>query len=164
MSRPLLHLDTARELPHWQDSLVASAVDRALPRVGWHLAAMAKPPGWVRGLTHGRPDHAYAVGEEVALMEAALRARATSLFAQGSTAMDDYRAALDRRWAGVDFRPGVWRWRAHDGGEPQPGRELVRDGSRIACTCPRGPCHLRRLAPWLIAAGWDVLLHGERAR
>ena len=44
-------------------------------------------------------------------------------------------------------------------GDPQLGR--VADGDSLLCACAVGaPCHRREAAPYLVRAGWRVLLDG----
>lgn len=55
----------------------------------------------------------------------------------------------------------------YEGVGHHPARE-VRDGDSLLCSCPRPdsprrthPCHLEWLAPYLVRAGWRVILYGE---
>ena len=169
MTAPLLHLTSAALLP---------PIDHAPGRFVQRLAAMARPPHWVIDITSGRPRHAFAVGFEVDLMHAAIAERANPLLSQGGRAWAAYAAALDERWkvlaAAGEFAPGAWVFDQYvspyrpDGykGFPQ-----ARDGGHVrevpaecyvVCTCrPHEGCHLRLLAPHLVAAGWSVQLYGE---
>lgn len=159
---PILRLDTATALPSWQETLTAFGLREPIP-VGRHLAAMARPPGWVRSRTHGRPSAAcYAVGtEQETLLDAALRERANPLFYDGS-AFDRYRSAMLAKFEELGragyFEPGNLRWTRHGDVSSEP----VPDGSWLVCTCkPAQGCHLQWLAPFLARAGWDVRLYGH---
>lgn len=141
---PVVHLTAAGMLPPEADA----------------LSAMARTPAWVANLTEGRALHACAQGAELALMDAALAARAMPLFHRDGGAFDRYTAALDARFvehvARGDFAPGAWRFMGYDG---EVG--VVRTRAFLVCTCrPDQGCHLRVLAPHLVGAGWDVTLYG----
>jgi hypothetical protein len=44
-------------------------------------------------------------------------------------------------------------------------RNLVADGDTLCCACARGAeCHRRWAAPFLVRAGWRVVLDGEEVR
>lgn len=149
MPAPLLLLGSAADLP-------ADLPGPPSPAAPLRLTAMARPPTWVRRLTHGSAPHACAEGEELGLMDLALAARASPLFTTRAP-VDRYFAALEARWetlavAGV-LAPGVWAWTWHDG----TARGPIRPGSVLVCTCRTGQeCHLGHLAPFLMRAGWDV--------
>lgn len=124
------------------------------------LAAMAQPPRWLLPYTLGRPAWSYAVGPIVPLMWAAIGERRKT--GSMGPAAEAYRAAMDARWARCvelgRFAPGAWGWMPH-GAE---GDGLVPADATLVCTCrPAQGCHLRWLAPHLVAAGWSVQLYGE---
>lgn len=154
--KPRIDLHTAGKLP-------------SHPIEGKRLAAMALPVGWVIPITDGRPEHAFAVGDELVDMRRALAARALPLLSQGSDAVARYRAALEERWGGAlwahEFDPGHWGWAPHplfgDPPRTDPSPFAVPPESWIVCTCAIGAgCHLEWLAPFLVRAGWDVHLYG----
>lgn len=151
-------------------------IDHAAPVVR-RLAAMARPPQWVIDITSGRPNNAYAAGDELPLMDAALRGRGTPLFSQGGDAMEVYTAALDARWSELvaqgAFAPGVWRYMTYERATRPDGflgpARAVEDGRTrevptecyVVCTCrAHEGCHLRILARHLVRAGWNVTLYG----
>lgn len=83
----------------------------------------------------------------------------------GSISLDDYRARFEARLQGASLSPGALRLDAEDG---TPGATLS-DGDTAFCACARPgspsrrtPCHLEIAVPFLVAAGWDVLLDGDR--
>lgn len=117
----------------------------ALHGLGCKLCAMAKPRRWEQGV--GR---VFAATPPPHLVSGAL---------DGSVSIGDYRAACEAIWAENDYRPG--HLRADGMG--------VLDGDSLLCACARPgspkrthPCHLELLAPYLVRAGWDVVLHGQR--
>jgi len=150
--KPTLHIDSASRLPSPEGLTVQPL----------RLAAMALVPSWLRRVTDGRPIGCFATGDEVQLMEAALRARSNPLFASQGP-VKRYRLTLEARWekligAGA-LRPDTLRWGAHDG---QREIRSVPSGSWLVCTCARGvDCHTVWLAPFLARAGWRVVLRGE---
>lgn len=160
---------------HLASAALLPPLDPSRPRVT--LAAMARVPGWVIGLTRGRPAHAFADSpKERELMAAAIAERANPLLLQGGKAWAAYRDALDARWAPLvassDLAPRAWHWTKHEAiprpdgfpGSRTPGGMIggpVPDGAYVVCTCrPSEGCHLRILAPHLRAAGWVVTLYG----
>ena len=71
-----------------------------------------------------------------------------------------YRGALETRWAAADLSPGVLLAHAYTG-----QREPVPDGAVLMCACSRahaaaGECHRVWAAPFLVRAGWTVILDG----
>jgi hypothetical protein len=145
------------------------------------LVAMAKPPRWVIDITNGRARHAYAEGDELPLMDAAIRERANPLLSQGGRAWADYATALDERWAVLvtagELSPGRWEyvqynspWRpdGYKGFPRMDGTGTVRIAPAdcyLVCTCREHEgCHLRVLAPHLIRAGHAVSLYGRELR
>jgi hypothetical protein len=120
------------------------------------LAAMAAPPKWLRAYTLGRPAWSYAVGDGARLLWAALEERKRG---EGGPATDAYFAAIDTRFAKCAeagrFAPGAWQWAPHEEGTA-PG--LVPDGGVLVCTCrPAQSCHLDKIGPHLVRAGWRVI-------
>ena len=126
------------------------------------VSILAKTPAWVRGRTAGHQERLCALlsdPEEAAALERALaRHRMPLLIPEQATT--DYRDMLERRWRRERprYAPGVLTFESWSGLDL-----LVPPGAALVCTCPRGqPCHRRWLAPHLAAAGWEVLLDGER--
>ena len=69
-----------------------------------------------------------------------------------------FRGELDERLSQHSDRlsPGRLMFRGSDGLSP-----LVADGDTLLCACAVGaPCHRREAAPYLVRAGWRVLLDG----
>lgn len=117
---------------------------------GWKWAAMAKPRAWERGRR---------------CLEAA-------------PSLGAFTAAMDGRISVQQYRGALMLWYGMCGPTLSPGRmlgstglncsEAIRSGDTLTCGCaapdsPRRkhPCHLEVLAPFLAAAGWDVVLWGE---
>lgn len=120
---------------------------------GLFVAAMALPPSWARGV--GWLDATLSPDPDL------LRG------VQESHGFAPYFRAYQARLEAIPperFRPGVlsgflWEgWRAFNVGEE----------STLFCTCarPTSPrrrhgCHLEILAPFLVRAGWRVILYGR---
>ncbi len=71
---------------------------------------------------------------------------------------DQYAAILSDTWINAPtgwYSPGVLTWCKSNEGGP------VLDGDTLLCSCARGaPCHRRVAVPFLVRAGWRVLLDG----
>lgn len=116
----------------------------------------ARPPFFAHG--DGRVDVLAPLGQLESLMDAA-RDELRNL--AGDEAFTRYRAAYEAHLSAQDLRPGHLRVTARMGLE----RVEVRDGDTLTCTCARNkPCHRRWAAPFLVAAGWRVVLDGEELR
>ena len=78
-----------------------------------------------------------------------------------------YRTACEETW-GRWFGSGM-RLRAETWTHPRVSSKVV-DGDTLFCACARPgspkrkhPCHLEILVPFLVRAGWDVVIDGRRA-
>jgi len=119
---------------------------------GRKLCAMAFPRKWEKGegfVVHGRPDGFH--------LKAWKRYEMEFKIYKGLTI-----SALER--SERLFRPGHLTWTAHE----LDKHGLVEDGDTLLCSCarPDSPrrkheCHLEWLAPYLVEAGWRVILYGE---
>lgn len=78
----------------------------------------------------------------------------------GTMSVADYRARCETRFTTYAdaLIPGVLRdGRARHAGKPL----VVADGDTLCCACGRGAeCHRRWAAPFLVRAGWRVILDG----
>lgn len=126
--------------------------------LGARLSIMAWPRNFERGdgfVRTLRPR----TREELASLSLLLQERK-------SGALDDQTVARYRTWLEA-------RWEvALDRGELAPRRLFaevgpdhrvvaVDDGDTLLCSCARGqPCHRAWAAPFLVRAGWDVVLDG----
>lgn len=124
--------------------------DPAVVGTGRRWTAMARPRWWERG--EGRIDVLCPNRESL------VAAKAGDLAPEQY--FEHYRARL-ARWGGVGvLDPG--RLCAEDAG----GWIVdVDDSDFIGCACARdaalrGECHLFHAAPFLVRAGWRVVLHG----
>lgn len=141
MTRPTLYLT------NWSS--------RSLHGPGRKLCAMAAPRRWERGY-----GGIYCCSPTMkALREV-----------QRTWDLAEYRFACEswfRSFRGEDdrMRPGelVCFYWGREGTGP------VNDGDSLLCACARPgspkrthPCHLELLTPFLVRAGWDVVLHGRR--
>ena len=80
----------------------------------------------------------------------------------GSITVGAYFAELEREWARSAslLAPGLLRWVSRDMGIDVDAGD-VEDGDTLCCACARGaPCHRRAAAPFLVRAGWRVILDG----
>lgn len=124
---------------------------RRLHGPGRRLSIQAFPPAWCRESMDGvvpllQPD-------PVRLM--AVR--------RGTLDLAAYRAELEARWDGRADRLAPGRLAAQVHGSNLLG--WVQDGDTLLCTCAvavarRGECHRAWAAPFLVRAGWRVVLDG----
>lgn len=152
MTRPTLHL--------------TNLSSKAQHGPGEAFAAMASPPEQVRRFTIGR-------SEVCALAEEVSKARAGELSPEDYRRHCEHVAAIQLRVGRLDpDRPGH---------SLSPGLVAVAkingnllsigDGDTLVCTCARPDtgrrpawqpfCHLEVWAPYLVFAGWDVVLYGR---
>lgn len=121
---------------------------------------MASPRAWERG--EGRVAALAPITETLRpLVDAALAERRFSTI--GGPALDTYRAAYGA-WLRdcPTLTPGflrAYRWDAMRHGD------LVEDGATLCCACAvrealEGRCHRAWAAPFLVRAGWRVILDG----
>lgn len=75
-----------------------------------------------------------------------------------------YFLELRRRWMrDVDDMVRTLGCNPHAPGALIVGEEEVADGDSLLCACAVGkPCHRREVAPFLVRAGWNVMLDGVR--
>lgn len=115
----------------------------------------ARPPHW--GAGQGRVDVLAPLGQLESLMDAA-RDELRNL--AGDQAFTRYRAAYEAHLSAQDLRPGRLEASTRFNVNVK-----VTDGETLTCTCARDkPCHRRWAAPFLVAAGWRVVLDGEELR
>jgi hypothetical protein len=121
------------------------------PRDG-HLTIQARPPHWARG--QGRVNVLAPLGALEALMLEAIKERKSG--EPTYYAMIRYRAAYEHHLAQNNLAP----WRLGVVTDDDFG--FVQDGDTLTCTCAKGvDCHRRWAAPYLVKAGWRVILDGE---
>lgn len=130
---------------------------RKLHGPGHKLTIMAQPRTWEHG--DGYVPVAVPTGTLLHTMRAALIERNAG---RSEGAAERYQAAFEKFWRGAEFndllRPRNLGW-AHTG--VLGATEEVRDGDTLCCACARGaPCHRRWFAPFLVRAGWRVVLDG----
>lgn len=134
------------------------------PRVGEGpvLGILRCPPRWSKSMLSGHVRALMPTRSEL------FRAKA------GSLSFDDYREALEARWASHDIRPE--RLTIAQRGKAPHGRRSwlwdddwwfpdgkVQPGSTLVCVCATGsPCHRQVAAEMLAAAGWCAVLDGEQ--
>lgn len=149
MSRPTLYLT------NWGSSRVYKGSRPKCPIPGRRLCAMARPRRFETGdgLCRTAAPDAYDL-----------------LAVQASGDIARYRRACESLWAGhLDadrMAPGALTFELPwEIGHHQP----VKDGDGLLCACARPgsprrthPCHLEILVPFLVRAGWDVILDGRR--
>jgi hypothetical protein len=91
----------------------------------------------------------------------------------GEITSDEYRALCVERFEvfaeSGSYAPGKLRgvMSAAKSPDGRPTAQLVMDGDTLFCACPRPDrprrfpfCHIEVLAPFLVAAGWAVVLYG----
>lgn len=105
-------------------------------------------------------------GHEVDLLRSALNARRKA-YGSSTPEMEAYKAALETRWTEQQARgllaPGrlsAVRWRDEATLHPLQG------GETLCCSCglaeaEAGRCHRTWAAPFLVRAGWRVVLDGR---
>lgn len=115
---------------------------------GRKLTIMARPRAWEHG--EGVVVALQPRDETRHLMVSALADRSNV------EAMATYLRAMEVRWrAATDLGPGRLEC------VTATGLGLVHDGDTLCCACARGAeCHRRWAAPFLVAAGWRVILDG----
>lgn len=142
MTRPTLYLTNVASL---------KTPGHKGPRDG-HLTIQARPPHWARG--QGRVNVLAPLGALEALMVEAIKERKSRT--ESNDCMIRYRAAYEHHLAQNNLSP----WRL--GVVADDGFEFVQDGDTLTCTCAKGvDCHRRWAAPFLVNAGWRVILDGK---
>lgn len=120
------------------------------PRDG-HLTIRARPLHWARGL--GRVNVLAPLGALEPLMLAAIEERKSGIGSH--ECMIRYRAAYEHHLSQNNLSP----WRL--GVVTDNDFWFVQDGDTLTCTCAKGiDCHRRWAAPYLVKAGWRVILDG----
>lgn len=146
MDRPTLYLNSCA----W---VAARRRDGTWPldRSGRVFTIMARPRTWERG--DGRVPALIPDAADLAAYHA------------GALTLAAYRERLETRWAAWRYsgRPGPNRLR-WDAGRWEEGP--VQDGDTLCCACSAaasraGECHRAWAAPFLVRAGWRVVLDGE---
>jgi hypothetical protein len=126
---------------------------------GRRLCAMARPRAWERG--DGWCSEVAPNGSDLRAWQA------------GGLTLEEYRSRYEARLAALDgygcLCPGLL-WYGMEGHYPLKSA-FVQDGDALLCACPRPDsprrthsCHLEWLAPYLVRAGWRVLLYGVEVR
>ena len=116
---------------------------------GRKFTIMARPRAWEHGIGRCRK---LTPMDETDLMREALRTRAPEAVAA-------YRGALERRWEAdlYGMRPGLLV--ATNMGDA--AGYVIKDDDTLCCACAKGAeCHRRWAAPFLVRAGWRVILDG----
>lgn len=120
------------------------------PRDG-HLTIQARPLHWARG--QGRVNVLAPLGALEPLMLAAIKERKSGI--DSTDCMTRYRAAYEYHLSQNNLEP----WRLGVVTDDDFG--FVQDGDTLTCTCAKGvDCHRRWAAPYLVKAGWRVILDG----
>ena len=141
MTRPTLYLTNVASL---------QTPGHKGPRDG-HLTIQARPPHWARG--QGRVNVLAPLGALEALMLSAIEERKSGI--DRTYNRDRYHAAYEHHLAQNNLSP--WRLGATDGVDFW----FVQDGDTLTCTCSKFvDCHRRWAAPYLVKAGWRVVLDG----
>lgn len=121
---------------------------------------------------HTKPDgHVFLLTpseeREVDLLAQLLRHRKAGS-ALPADALASYRGSLEARWerylGALMLGPGSLAFALNLSGRGGQGR--VRDGDTLLCACSRdeaavGRCHRAFAAPFLVRAGWRVVLDGK---
>jgi len=123
---------------------------RSLHGPGWKYTIMAAPRRWEHG-------------------EGLVRAVAPNTldladFKAGRLTLEDYRTRFLVRMERFSEEPSVLAPGMLTA-ERNPGAFSVRDGDTLCCACSRadaaaGKCHRAWAAPYLVRAGWRVILDG----
>lgn len=120
---------------------------RKLHGPGRVFTIMAKPRTW---------EHGAGKVEEFIPPVHALRQ-----VQDGAITFEQYAAILRDAWSHAPvgwYAPGVLTWCNGNEGGP------VLDGDTLCCACARGaPCHRQVAVPFLLRAGWRVVLDGVEA-
>jgi hypothetical protein len=124
---------------------------------GAKLCAMANPPWWARG--DGK------VGVAAPFLDDLLDVQARRI------GIEEYAERCRLRWLYLDglgrFAPGALVSVRRE--DKRAVAVPVADGDTLFCACARPdspkrthPCHIEWLAPFLVRAGWRVVLYGEK--
>lgn len=135
---------------------------------GRKYTIMAKPRAWEKGegLVRALAPLEPAVA---AAFEAARMARGR---ADEGEALARYRAALEGGWTTAlkvgDLRPHPTALRGLTARSARQGPVAVVGGDTLCCACSKaeaalGRCHRVWAVPFLLMAGWDVVIDGVRA-
>jgi len=130
---------------------------------GWKLTIMARPRAWENG--DGTVHTLTPQGREVEVMHRAVLLR-TYNPTEAVEVARVYREMIERRWSEQPraLAPGV----LYHVPPPESGQRFrvdVVDGDTLCCACSvaearAGRCHRAWAAPFLVRAGWRVILDG----
>lgn len=144
MNRPTLHLTNFASRSQWGQFST--------------FTAMAAPPEHVRLHSRGRVD-CHAPLEDLRAVKS------------GRISPDRYRAICEEI-ASAQLEAGVLSVKGMVPVNHTGGTTYMSDGNTLVCTCARPDtgrrpdwqpfCHLEVWAPYLVEAGWDVVLYGRR--
>ncbi len=141
MTRPTLYLTNVASL---------KTPGHKGPRDG-HLTIQARPMWFAKGL--GRVNVLAPLGALEPLMLSAIQERKSG--DQSGYWMRRYRAEYEHHLSQNNLAP----WRLGVVTDDDFG--FVQDGDTLTCTCAKGvDCHRRWAAPYLVRAGWRVVLDG----
>ncbi len=144
MSAPTLHLT------NWSSPKLHG------PGLRWRI--MLNPRRWERG--DGEVTALVPLGPAMRLLPALIEQRRRGGVVDPAL-VAEYRRLLEEGWEGQltplnHLRPGA----LFAAGPPNGGR-WVADGDTLLCACAKGAdCHRRWAAPFLVRAGWRVILDG----
>lgn len=137
--RPALHLT------NW--------ASRAQHGPGRRLCVMAYPRTWELG--------------DGTVLAAVPGGRQVRAFLAGELSVEAYRSHVEKYAASRMCGPGELMFAPRIGTHLGPATP-VQGGDTLLCSCPRPdsprrthPCHLEWLAPYLVRAGWRVVLYGQ---
>lgn len=147
---PVLHLRS------WAS--VNGQTRRGDPLSGHAYTIMALPRAAFGEVGQGRVNVLTPQGAEVDLMRALVGARRSGA-GPDPDLLARYRGALEARWASLDLSPGSVVV------QTLTGVGHVQAGDVLCCACAAsevlaGRCHRAWAAPFLVRAGWRVLLDG----
>lgn len=127
---------------------------------GRKWSIMARPRAWERG--EGACIPLAPLGPPGVLLDLLVVQRRAG--AVDPDLLDRYRQAMAHRWGPREYGPDLGPthlWAAPDEGPPV----RVSDGDTLCCACAvaearEGRCHRAWAAPFLVRAGWRVVLDG----
>lgn len=119
---------------------------------------MALPRAWEHG--DGRCATLVPQGEELEAMRTLVLVRQQGL--DVPDLLQRYRDLLSLRWSALELGPGQLQ------ADTPAGPVALKEGDALCCACSAdeslaGRCHRAMAAPWLVRAGWRVVLDGTSA-
>ncbi len=121
---------------------------------GRRFTIMADPRRWEHGV--GRVAPLIPALDWLAVVKAAVATKDERVI---EDSWIRYVQRFDDRLRDVVLAPGVLTWA---GGHNGDGQGVVEDGDTLCCACAVGArCHRQIAAPWLVRAGWSVVLDGK---